>query len=506
MFTTSLVRTNKLIDLFQSGQKSKKEPKVSVLLSTLSAVLLIVSYYLAATATMGNLNYRMLPVIGMTIVGTYFFYTQLSVFILKVLQKNKMLFWKRTNLITISNLTYRLKDNARMFFVVKIVSAVAFCAVGALASVHALNKQIKMNFPAAISYVAKNHQPFQTQNLKEIVDDIEKKNLKYTKLSIPIKMVKIFKEPKGISPDALPVISFSSYKRLVGKAGLDIHEPHLTGEKILGMNTNNTSRKVTYTLKQNRMNLKQNQLAKQVVIPGEVIGYQGIIVSDDLYKSLSADAGTFQYTGFFISDPEKSEGVGDHLVNSGSMPSYAKAPYAMVVSGDILKMQKGLFSTMLFVALLIGTVFFIAAGSFLYFRLYADLDYDRRQYLTITKVGLTEKELNRIVTQQLLLLFFIPIIVAFIHSAFAFKALQSFYSASIFSDMLLVLGCFLAAQVLYFFFPISLFDELETVTHLKFRLCSSCLLISAPGARFLAGGSGASPCFLACGVSLNPLF
>jgi len=98
MFTTFMVRTNQLIDLLKAGQKPKKAPQVSLLLSLFAAVLLVASYYLATTATMQNLTFRLLPVIAMTIIGTYFFFTQLSVLAVKFLQKNRSLFWKRTNL------------------------------------------------------------------------------------------------------------------------------------------------------------------------------------------------------------------------------------------------------------------------------------------------------------------------------------------------------------------------------------------------------------------------
>ena len=108
------------------------------------------------------------------------------------------------------------------------------------------------------------------------------------------------------------------------------------------------------------------------------------------------------------------------------------------------------YKTMLFVALLVGCVFFVAAGSFLYFRLYTDLDYDKRQYSTIAKVGLTEKELNKIITPQLLLLFFIPLVIAFVHSVFAFIALQSMFEFSILKETAVVLLAFGAVQVLYF--------------------------------------------------------
>jgi putative ABC transport system permease protein len=154
----------------------------------------------------------------------------------------------------------------------------------------------------------------------------------------------------------------------------------------------------------------------------------------------------------------KTVEIGGHLVEDGAAYAPVDAEemdpkeYAMTVSGTIYQIQINMYRMMLFVALLIGAVFFIAAGSFLYFRLYADLDYDRRLYLTVKKVGLTDGELNKIVTQQLVLLFFVPIIVAIIHSVFAFMALQSFFTVSIAADMLLVLACFFIAQVIYFLF------------------------------------------------------
>ena len=143
--------------------------------------------------------------------------------------------------------------------------------------------------------------------------------------------------------------------------------------------------------------------------------------------------------------------MAENLVRNGTAMSLEHVPYSMTVSGTLYEIQMGMYKMMLFVALLIGAVFFIAAGSFLYFRLYADLDYDCRQYLTIAKVGLTDRELNKIVTQQLALLFFVPIVVAFVHSGFAFMALQSFYKLSIAKDMIIVLAGFFLAQFIYFF-------------------------------------------------------
>lgn len=453
LFTTTLVRVNKLIDLFQAGEKPKKEPKVSIYLSLLSAVLLIAGYYLAATTTLQTLIIRMLPVIGMTIVGTYFFYTQLSVFIIKLMQKNRGLFWKKTNIITISSLAYRLKDNARMFFMVTIVSTVAFCAVGTLASMNVMNKQVDHDFPAEISYLAMDDQPVQQQNLKQIETELKEKKIAYTTNHVQIKYVAVASSTDRYTPEKLPVVSFSDYKKIAKAAGYSFTEKPLLGKETLGMRTTSisNSEQMTIVLKQEKIKLRQNKLSDNIVFPMQLVMGEGLVVSDDLFEKLTA-INTKMYTGFYTSDLKKTAGIADNLVENGMKFYSEKDPYSMTVSGTIYENQMNMYKMMLFVALLIGAVFFIAAGSFLYFRLYADLEYDRRLYLTIVKVGLTDLELNKIVTRQLTLLFFVPILVAFVHSAFAFMALQSIFTLSIAKEIVIVLASFLVAQFHYFFF------------------------------------------------------
>ncbi|MFJ8246416.1 FtsX-like permease family protein [Peribacillus asahii] len=454
LFTTILVRVNKLIDLFQAGEKPKTEPKVSIFLSLLSAFLLIISYYLAATATMQTLLFRMLPVIGMTIVGTYFFYTQLSVFITKMLQKKRMLVWKRTNLITISSLAYRLKDNARMFFMVTIFSTVAFCAVGSLVSINVMNKQFDMDYPAEISYIALNDEAVHKQQLQQIEGELQEKRVSYTTNQIPIKYIEVASSTSPYPSDKLAIVSFSDYQKISEQAGYEFTEKPLKGIETLNMRTSTFeggfSKPVIYTLKQDHLRLHPKTYTKNVVLPYQLVWDEGLVVSDELFTKL-APLTTGTYTGFYTKELEKTTGMMENLVENGKKPSSNDTSYFMTVSGTLYENQMSMFKMMLFVALLIGAVFFIAAGSFLYFRLYADLEYDSRQYLTIKKVGLTDQELNKIVTRQLALLFFVPILVAFVHSAFAFTALQSFYVLSIATEMMIVLAGFLIAQLVYFF-------------------------------------------------------
>lgn len=134
LLTPFMVNKKKVIQLLQGTNKPKPEPKANVFLALLAAILLGGGYYLAATANASSVVILLVPVTMMTIVGTYFLFTQLSVFIIHMLKRNRAFFWRRTNIITLSDLAYRMKDNARMFFMVCIVSTVAFCAIGTLSS------------------------------------------------------------------------------------------------------------------------------------------------------------------------------------------------------------------------------------------------------------------------------------------------------------------------------------------------------------------------------------
>ncbi|OLO17826.1 ABC transporter permease, partial [Bacillus licheniformis] len=105
----------------------------------------------------------------------------------------------------------------------------------------------------------------------------------------------------------------------------------------------------------------------------------------------------------------------------------------------------------LFVGLFIGIVFFVSAGSFLYFRLYTDLDDDKQKFKSIAKMGLTDRELHKVLNRQIGILFFAPIAVALVHGAVALTALSHAFQYNLFKESAMVLGVFFAIQVIYYF-------------------------------------------------------
>lgn len=116
LFISAVLRSDKLITLIKSDRQPKKEPKASLLLSLLVVALIGISYFLSLRAEGLEAILLLLPVVIMITIATYLLFTQLSVYIIRRLKSRERFFWFRTNMLLFSDLSYRMKDNARTFF------------------------------------------------------------------------------------------------------------------------------------------------------------------------------------------------------------------------------------------------------------------------------------------------------------------------------------------------------------------------------------------------------
>lgn len=457
LMTQFMVNKSKVIQLLQGTNKPKKEPKASIWLSLLSALLLGGGYTLAATATAATIGMLMIPVIMMTIIGTYFLFSQLSVFIINLLKRNDHFFLRRTNIITISDLAYRMKDNARMFFMVCIVSTVAFCAVGTLASFGVMDKEMELNMPFPISYSALDENPEALKQLQSIEAQFKEKNISYTKTLTPFLV-----DQSKQSGSAVRIVSESEFNKIAQLLKMDTLELQGEEAKLLPDNIAQSqyldNANKTITLEKSGVTVSAHGRTDGPVFTQGMM-YNGIVVSDEMYAKIASQADAWTLSGFQMEDWEDTKDIGsdvDKALMEAREAYYSNRDKAKEPQFDFSSLagsnaeMKQMYSIMLFSALLVGAVFFIAAGSFLYFRLYTDLEQDKEHYRAIGKIGLKDSELSRIATSQLLLLFFVPIVVAIIHSIFAFTALQSLMNLSIAGQTFKVLAGFTVAQILYF--------------------------------------------------------
>src|SRR5699024_3602777 len=82
-------------------------------------------------------------------------------------------------------------------------------------------------------------------------------------------------------------------------------------------------------------------------------------------------------------------------------------------------------------------------------RLFTDVGEDKAKFTSIAKMGLSDKELKKVITRQTAILFFAPIVVALIHGAVALTALSHFFDYNLARQSGQVLGSFFVIRVNY---------------------------------------------------------
>jgi len=105
---------------------------------------------------------------------------------------------------------------------------------------------------------------------------------------------------------------------------------------------------------------------------------------------------------------------------------------------------------LLFLTIFIGLIFFVTASSFLYNKIYMDCQEDKEKYMKLNKIGLTYKEIRKISTIEIGILFLVPYIIAVIHSTFALLAVKNSFNMEVASSAYIVMGSFFIVLIIYF--------------------------------------------------------
>lgn len=455
-----LMRKGSLIDLVKSEEKPKPEPKASRLLALLSVILIGGGY--AGVFAFVWITYSFPLLLGsvvLVIAGTYLLFTQLSVYAIRALKGNKRLFFRKTNLLFLSELTYRMKDNAVMFFMVSVISASAFTGIGTMLAI-ADPGLSSMTNPYAFTYQNSWDTSSAERHIRKIEETLIDNEVPYQKGSyIPL-----------FDDEGNYIIKLSEYNHLAKALGYkertleNVNDSfmtpgNLTSRKTLRAEAGQGSTQKNISMWEVQEKVRLTTPATDIVIPVE-FKREVYVVSNELYDKMNkefniqieADENYYpdKKTQFVVTDWMGTRKFAPDLVESIQNDSDGQGYFeisALVLDWLNSKQTNGII---LILSGLIGIVFFTFAASFTYFRLYADLERDEEQYRMIGKMGLSRPELRNIVTRQLVLMFFLPIALAIIHSSVAFVALQQLVDFSVMGYTLRIFLVFASMQILFF--------------------------------------------------------
>ena len=448
IFTNFIIKEDKVLKLLKGTQAPKSEPKASWLLATLCVVLFVVGYYLAVTVSKSNLTIRIAPVTLMIIVATYLFFSQLSVFLIKKAKSIELLYKKNINMLWISNLYYKIKDNTRMLFLITITSAVAFTAIGAIYSFWKdITRQVEISYPQAIHYATLTDSINSnitvdlnkyTDRIQFIESELSKANISYHKIDGEIKTVYFDKNNKKIK-----IMKESKYIELANE--LDLNTININENEAISL-TLLENKKKSDTLVINDKVLKVVGQVEKSIMPTY---YDMYVVKDNYYDSLNNNCTIDYFIAINTKDYMDTLSVCEKFEETYEKELQTE-PYKFLSKASVLDFGKVLYSIALFLAIFIGLIFFITSSSFLYNKIYMDCIEDKKKYAKLNKIGLTYNEIKKVSTIEIGILFLVPYLVAVVHSSFALIALKSSFNMEVASSAFLVMGSFFIVLFIYF--------------------------------------------------------
>ncbi|MGS5516496.1 FtsX-like permease family protein [Clostridioides difficile] len=453
VFASFIVKENQVLRLLKGTKTPKPEPKTSLVFVILSICLFVIAYYSAVTSTDQYTTYlRLVPVTSLTILATYLFFSQFSVFFLKKLKLNKRFYRKNTNMLWISNLIYKVKDNARIFFLIAITSAVAFTAIGTVYSFWKdVKRQINLIYPNTMYYSTMtlhndtkkpDSKEKDTERMRFIESELKKENVDYTRINGEFKTVfpkksdfnvRIMKESKyleiiktiGVNP-----ISFEDNE------SISLLSSNLPGDK-----------KVKDNVVIGNKSLRIVKQVEECVMPAY---YDNMyVVKDNFYDSIKSKFIVDRFTTFEVADSSKTTEICRQFENKFNDES-GMQPYLFFSKELMIENGKLTYSTFMFLAIFIGMIFFVTTSSFLYNKFYMDCQVDKKKYEQLNKLGMTYNEIKKASTIEIGIVFLLPYVVAVIHSIFALTALRNSFDIEVASSAVLVMGSLFLVQIVYF--------------------------------------------------------
>lgn len=462
LFTLLFIRKNRVLELLKGSSRPKREPKASIWLSILGAILLTISFVVLNKDT---LSPKVLMIAAFSgIFGTYFFYSQLSVLLIRLLQRNRRRVWRGTNLLWISEISYKLKDNARMLFLVTVVTSIACISAGFVLAVDQDNKQQFLNNKFAFSYTVSlpEHIDAELATIEQSMQDAGIAFERYRIDTILAGLQNYAHDPTtGSDVEFVRASQFNELATLLDVAPLR----HLAEQKAMAVYPN--SKHLPRQLLKFEGTESSITIVQEISIP-QMGGVSNagvmLIVEDAFFTQLTADLSSRPKYLYHVpswtqlpSLQDEQSKIGRELYawNQKQMNGcVADCPnnYLMVRS-DKYRSTKDTTSVFSFIGIFIALIFSISTASFLYFKLYTELSADSRTYHALSKIGLSPGEMSAAATKQIAFIFFIPIPISTIETLVVLKPVLGYMKISyvyVYTATFTVALAFLVVQTVYF--------------------------------------------------------
>ena len=362
----------------------------------------------------------------MVVIATYILFDAGSIAILSALQKNKKLFYQPTNFISISNLKFRMRKNAAGLASVCILSTMVLVTLGTF-------KTLNESYPTEYSVSSFLTSKDQEAEANKAMKDIQAKSLSTIKNEISFGQSVRFGLQKGDSVEiqnsfsgtenavALTVMSQEDYNRIFG-TNLSLKENEMVvshtkgdGKEFSTLTTAKSTYKVVGNLNDDKYKTTLPQLSF-------LVDNIYMVVVKDVYDFINPEMyERVQYYSLWNTDTQEDRLKEEFDAYQNIDVDQYNVPLVMSSKTEAAKEIYGFMGSLLFIGALLSVSFFVGAVLVIYYKQISEGYEDRDRFVILQKMGIDHKTVKQSINRQVLIVFFMPLLTAFLHTGFAFK-------------------------------------------------------------------------------------
>lgn len=448
MYLFSLIQINlsNPIELLHGDQHGEKEPKTKWLLALIGLICLGTGYYMSVSIQdpVTAFAFFMVAVI-LVVIGTYMLFTAGSIVILKLLRKNKRYYYKTNHFISVSNMIYRMKQNAVGLGNICILSTMVLVMLSTTISLWVgMNDIIETRFPrditVSINSVDSNQALYTIDDMNYAIEQAgiqTDEELVYRTLSVSAinkGNTYTFGNENASLQDisnvvVLYFITLDDYNRTEGT------NVSLAPDEVLVFPSGKQFDHKTIDIASNTFKVKgildsikadsnysANLQNSMFVV---VDSMDTLFMIDDLQKQAYGDNASYIHTSYDF-NLSKSEEMSVKEATDALIANYpGDTTYMMVDTQegnyeDLLS----LYASFLFIGIFLSFLFIMATVLIMYYKQITEGYEDKKRFEIMQKVGLDKREVKKTINSQVLTVFFLPLVVAAIHIVFAFPMIE----------------------------------------------------------------------------------
>ena len=448
MYLFSLIQINlsNPIELLHGDQHGEKEPKTKWLLALIGLICLGTGYYMSVSIQdpVTAFAFFMVAVI-LVVIGTYMLFTAGSIVILKLLRKNKRYYYKTNHFISVSNMIYRMKQNAVGLGNICILSTMVLVMLSTTISLWVgMNDIIETRFPrditVSINSVDSNQALYTIDDMNNAIEQAgiqTDEELVYRTLSVSAfnqGNTYTFGNENASLQDisnvvVLYFITLDDYNRTEGT------NVSLAPDEVLVFPSGKQFDHKTIDIASNTFKVKgildsikadsnysANLQNSMFVV---VDSMDTLFMIDDLQKQAYGDNASYIHTSYDF-NLSKSEEMSVKEATDALIANYpGDTTYMMVDTQegnyeDLLS----LYASFLFIGIFLSFLFIMATVLIMYYKQITEGYEDKKRFEIMQKVGLNKREVKKTINSQVLTVFFLPLVVAAIHIVFAFPMIE----------------------------------------------------------------------------------